>query len=230
MLPFQDQTLSSSSPLVVNHQAAETREGGTQNQALSEEIQARLKEIFAWLQKDARDQMRDVDYFEGMLEPINQKLPEDIKTSLEPISGLDIHYVAIRRALKSVSTRPAVEQKKAKAEQAAKGAQTQTKSHKGMLANLQAARELKVVRRAALEAELKNVSAEIEVDDKKITELFGLIEKTQKEASSAITEVNQCEAELTVLSNAQKDYQERMKNIHQTISNASNVIAKYLNI
>jgi hypothetical protein len=42
--------------------------------------------------------------------------------------------------------------------------------------------------------------------------------------------MNQCEAELTVLSNAQKDYQERMENIHWTISNASNVVAKYLNI
>jgi chromosome segregation ATPase len=99
-----------------------------------------------------------------------------------------------------------------------------------MLANLQAARELKIARRAALEAELKNLSAEIEADDKKIAKLSGLIEKTQEEASSAITEVNQFDAELTVLSNAQKDYQERMKNIHQTISNASNVIAKYLNI
>jgi hypothetical protein len=99
----------------MNDPAAETGGGGrTQNQALSEEIQARLKEIFVWLQKDARDQIRDVDYFEGMLEPISQKLPGDIKTSLEPISGLDIHYVAIRRALKSVSTRPAVEQKKTK--------------------------------------------------------------------------------------------------------------------
>jgi chromosome segregation ATPase len=228
MLPFQDQTPSSSSPLVVNDPAAATREGGTQ--ALSEEIQARLKEIFAWLQKDARDQIRDVDYFKGMLEPISQKLPEDIKTSLEPISGLDNHYVALRRALKSVSTRPAVEQKKAKAELAAKGAQTQTENHKGMLANLQATRELEIARRAALEAELKNLSDEIEADDKKIAELPGSIEKTQEEASSAITEVNQCDAELTVLSNAQKDHQERMKNIHQTISNASNVIAKYLNI
>jgi chromosome segregation ATPase len=99
-----------------------------------------------------------------------------------------------------------------------------------MLANLQAARELKIARKAVLEAELKNLSAEIEADDKKIAELPVLIEKTQEEASSAITEVNQCEAELTVLSNAQKDYQERMENIHQTISNASNVIAKYLNI
>jgi chromosome segregation ATPase len=129
-----------------------------------------------------------------------------------------------------VSTRPAVEKKKAKAEQAAKGAQTQTENHKGMLANLQAARELKIARRATLEAELKSLSAEIEADDKKIAELPGLVEKTQEETSSAITEVNQCDAELTVLSNAQKDYQERMKNIHQTISNASNVIAKYLNI
>jgi chromosome segregation ATPase len=228
MLPFQDQTPSSSSPLVVNDLAAETREGGTQ--ALSEEIQARLKEIFAWLQKDARDQIRDVDYFEGMLEPISRKLPEDIKASLEPISGLNVHYVAIRRALKSQSTRPAVEQKKAQAEQAAKGAQTQTESHKGMLTNLQAARELKITRKAALEAELKNLSAEIEADDKKIAKLPGLIKKTQEEASSAITEVNQCEAELTALSNTQKDYQEWMRNIHQTISNASNVIVKYLNI
>jgi hypothetical protein len=141
---------------VVNDPAAETGEKGTQKQALPEEIRARLQEIFAWLQKDARDQIRDADYFEGMLEPINQKLPEDVKTSLEPISGLDIHYVAIRRALKSQSTRPAVEQKKAKAEQTVKGAQSQTKIHKGMLTNLQAARELKIARKAALEAELKN--------------------------------------------------------------------------
>jgi predicted methyltransferase MtxX (methanogen marker protein 4) len=132
--------------------------------------------------------------------------------------------------LKSQSTRLAVEQKKAKAEQAAKGAQTQTESHKEMLTNLQSALELKIARKTALEIELKNLSAEIEADEKKIAELPGLIEKAQKEASSSITEENQCEAELTVLSNTQKDYQERMKNINQTISNASNVIAKYLNI
>jgi hypothetical protein len=45
--PFQDQNPSSSSLLVANDTAAETGEGGNQNQALSEEIQARLKEIFA---------------------------------------------------------------------------------------------------------------------------------------------------------------------------------------
>jgi CHAD domain-containing protein len=228
MLLFQDQTPSSSNPPVENNPAVETREGWTQ--ALSEAMQVKLKEIFAWLQKDARDQIRDLDYFEEMLGPVNQELPEDIKACLEPISGLDIHYVAIRRALKNVFTRPAVEQKKAKAEQAVKGAQSQAENHKEILASLQAARELKIARKAVLEAELKSLSAEIEADDKKIAELPRLIEKTQKEASSAIAEVNQCDAELTVLSNAQKDYQERMENIHQTTSNASNVITKYLNI
>jgi chromosome segregation ATPase len=165
-----------------------------------------------------------------MLGPINHELPEDIKTSLEPISGLDVHYVAIRRALRNVSSRSAVEQKKAKAEQAVKGAQSQAENHKGVLANLQAAHESKIARKAALEAELRSMSAEIEDDYKKIAELPRLIEKTQEEASSAIAEVNQCDAELTILSNAQKDYHERMENIHQTTSNASNVIAKYLNI
>ena len=197
---------------------------------MSEEVQERLKEIFAWLQRDARDQIRDLDYFEEMLGPISQELPEDIKTSLEPISGLDIHYAAIRRALRNVSSRPAVEQKKAKAEQAVKGAQSRTENHKEILANLQAARELKIARKAALEAELKSLSAEIEADDRRIAELPGLIEKIQEEATSAIAVVNQCDAELTILSDAQKDYQERMENIHQTTSNASNVIAKYLNI
>jgi hypothetical protein len=43
---------------------------------------------------------------------------------------------------------------------------------------MQAARELKIARKVALEAELKNLSAEIEADDKKIAELPGLIEKT----------------------------------------------------
>jgi peptidoglycan hydrolase CwlO-like protein len=82
------------------------------------------------------------------------------------------------------------------------------------LANLQAARELKIARKAALEAELKSLSAEIETDDKKIAELPGLIEKTQEEASSALAEVNQYDAELTILSNALKDYHERMEDIH----------------
>jgi chaperonin cofactor prefoldin len=75
-----------------------------------------------------------------------------------------------------------------------------------------------------------NLSVEIEADKKKIAELPGLIEKTQKEASTAMTKANQLEAQLSVLSNTQEDYQERMKNINQIISNASSVIAMYLNI
>jgi chromosome segregation ATPase len=111
-----------------------------------------------------------------------------------------------------------------------KGTQSQTESHKETLVNLQVARELKIARKAALEAELRSLSAGIEADDKKIAELPGLIEKIQEGATSAIAEVNQCEAELTILSDAQKDYQERMENFRQATSSASNVIAKYLDI
>jgi chromosome segregation ATPase len=199
-------------------------------QTLSEEVREKLKEIFAWLQKDARDQFKDLDRFEEMLEPISQELPEDINASLESISSLEIHYVPIRQALRKVSSRPAVERKRARAEQAVKGAQSQIENHKDTLANLQASRELKIARKAGLEAELRSLSAEIEADDKRIAELPGLIEKTQEAAISAIAEVNQCDAELTTLSSAQKDYQERMENFRRTTSNVCNVIAKYLNI
>jgi chromosome segregation ATPase len=165
-----------------------------------------------------------------MLESIDQELPEDIKASLEPISDLDIHHVAIRRALKSQSSRPVLEQKKARAEQAVKGSQAQIERNKEMLVKLQSALEMKIARKAALETELKNLSAEIKADEKKIAELPGLTEKIQEEASAAMTEANQLEAQLSALSNTHRDYQERLKNINQIISNASSVIAKYLNI
>jgi chromosome segregation ATPase len=89
---------------------------------------------------------------------------------------------------------------------------------------------LKIARKAALETELRNLSAEIEADEKKIAELPGLTEKIQEKASTAMTEANQLEAKLSALSNTQNDYQERLENINQIISNASSVIAKYLNI
>jgi hypothetical protein len=57
-----------------------------------------------------------------------------------------------------------------------------------------------------------------------------LIEKTQEEAKSAMAKMKQCDAELIILSSAQKDYQERWDSIRQTIFDARNVIAKYLNI
>jgi chromosome segregation ATPase len=200
------------------------------NQVLSEENQAKLKEIFSWLQRDARDQVKDIDHFEEIPESFDQELPKDIKASLEPISDLDTHYVAINRALKSQSSQPVFEKKRARAEQVVKGSQAQIESNKEMLAKVQPALELKIARKAALETELRNLSTEIEADEKKIAELPRLTEKLQKEASPAMIEANQLEAKLSALSNTQKDYQERLENINQITSNASSVIEKYLNI
>jgi chromosome segregation ATPase len=213
----------------MSDQAAEKDEASL-NQVLTEENQARLKEIFSWLQRDARDQVKDVDHFEEILESIDQEIPKDIKASLEPISDLDTHYVAIRRALKSQSSQRVLEQKRARAEQIVKGSQAQIESNKEMLVKLQPALELNIVRKAALETKLRNLSAEIEADDKKIAELPRLTEKIQKEASAAMIEANQLEAKLSAPSNTQKYYQERQENINQITSNASSIIAKYLNI
>jgi chromosome segregation ATPase len=211
-----------------NNPAAEVMEGV--HQTLLEKVLEKLREIFAWLERDTRDQFKDLDHFEEMLESISQELPEDISASLTSISSLEMHYVPIRQALRKVRSRPTVEKERASAEQAMRGAQSQTKSHKDTLANLQASCDSKIARKAALEAELRNLSAEIEADNKKIVELPELIEKTQEEAKSAIAKVKQCDAELTTLSNAQKDCQERLDNFRQATSNVHSVIAKYLNI
>jgi predicted nuclease with TOPRIM domain len=99
-----------------------------------------------------------------------------------------------------------------------------------LLTELQPALELKIARKAALEIELKNLSAEIEADRKKIAELPGLIEKIQKETSAAMIESNQLKTKISVLSNTQEADQKLLENISKMISDASSVIAKYLNI
>jgi chromosome segregation ATPase len=179
------------------------------HRTLSEEVIEKLREILAWLEKDTQDPFRDLDHFEEMLESISQELPEDINASLASICGLEDHYAPIRKALRKVRSRPAIEHKRTSAERAMSGAQSQTESHKDTLANLQASRDSKIARKAALEAELSSLSAEIEADDRKIAELPELIEKTQEEAKSAMAKMKQCDAELIPLSSAQKDYQER---------------------
>jgi chromosome segregation ATPase len=197
---------------------------------LSDEVLAKLKEIVAWLEGDAQDQFKDLDHFEEMLESISQELPEDVRASLVSICGLDILYAPIRHALRKLRSRPAIEKKRSDAEKAMNGAQSQTESHKDTLASLQASCDLKIAKKAALEAELRSLSAEIEADKKKIAELPGLIEKTQEEARSAIAKMDQCDAELTTLSSAQKDCQELLDNFRQATSNSRGVIAKHLNI
>jgi chromosome segregation ATPase len=200
------------------------------HQPLSDEVLSRLKEIVAWLERDAQDQFKDLDHFEEMFESISQELPEDIRTPLSSVYGLDTLYAPIKHALRKLRSRPAIEKKKADAEHAMTGAQSRAESHKDTLANLQASYDLKIARKAALEAELRSLSAEIEADKEKIAELPGLIEKTQAEEKSAITRIKQYDAELINLSGTQKDCQELLDNFRLTISNARGVIAKHLNI
>jgi predicted nuclease with TOPRIM domain len=136
----------------------------------------------------------------------------------------------VRRALKNQSSRPVLEQKGARAKQFVKESHAQIQSNKELLAELQPTLELKVARKAALEAELRNLTAEIEADKKKIVELPGLTEKIQKEASAALIESNQLKTKLSALSNTEEADQKLLENNSRMISDASSVISMYLNI
>jgi regulator of replication initiation timing len=85
-----------------------------------------------------------------------------------------------------------------------KDSHAQIQNNKELLAKLQPALELKIIRKVALEAELKNLSAEIEANKKKIAELPELIEKIQKEATAALIESKQLKTKLSTLSNTQE--------------------------
>jgi hypothetical protein len=168
--------------------SAEKGDEASSDQALSEDNQAKLKEVFYLLQRDIQDQVRDVYCLEEILESIDQELPSNSEACLEPISHLDNHYAAVRRALKNQSSRPVLEQKRAKVKQFVEESQAQIQRNKELIAELPPALELKITRKAALEDELKTLTAKIEADRKKIAELPGLTEKIQKETSAAMIE------------------------------------------
>jgi hypothetical protein len=69
-----------------------------------------------------------------------------------------------------------------------KDSQAKIQNNKELLAELQPALELKIIRKAAIGAELKNLTAEIEADKEKIAELPESTEKIQKEATTALIE------------------------------------------
>jgi chromosome segregation ATPase len=170
----------------VDDLVVEKGDEASSRQALSEENQAKLKEILSLLQRDVQDQVRDADLLREALELIDQDLPTDIKASLEPVSQLDNHFAAVKQDLKNQSSQPALEQRRTTAKQSVKDLHAQIQNNKELLAKLQPALELKKTRKAALKAELRNLTTEIEADEKKMAELPKSTEKMRKEASVSL--------------------------------------------
>jgi chromosome segregation ATPase len=214
----------------VDDLVAEKGDEASSSQALSEENQAKLKEIFYLLQRDVQDQVKDADLLREALELIDQDLPADIKASLEPVSRLDDHFVAVKQDFKNLSSQPALEQKKAANKQSMKDLHIQMHNHKELLTQLQPELELKKVRKAELEAELRTLIAEIEADEKKMSELLESMEKIRKEATVAMIAAKQLKTKLSTLSKTQEADQRLLENINKMISDASNVISKYLGV
>jgi hypothetical protein len=126
---FQDDTVSS--PIysfAVDDLIVEKGDEASSNQALSKKNQTKLREILSLLQKDIQDQSKDADLLREALAFIDQDLPTDIKTSLEPISKLDNHFAAIKQALKNLSSQPALEQEQTANKQSMKDLLTQMRT------------------------------------------------------------------------------------------------------
>jgi phytoene/squalene synthetase len=104
----------------VDDLVAEKGDEASSSQALSEENQAKLMEILSLLQRDVQDQVKDADLLREALEFIDQDLPVDIKASLEPASQLDNHFVAVKQALKNLTSQPALKQRRTTAKQSVK--------------------------------------------------------------------------------------------------------------
>jgi chromosome segregation ATPase len=103
-------------------------------------------------------------------------------------------------------------------------------NHKELLTKLQPALELKKARKAALEAELRTLTTEIEADEKRMAELPKSMEKIRNEASVAMNAGKLLKTKLSALSKTQEANQRLLENINKMISDASNVISKYLGI
>jgi chromosome segregation ATPase len=209
---------------------AEKGDEASSSQALSEENHTKLKEILSLLQRDVQDHVKDADLLREALELIDQDLPADIKAFLEPVSKLDDHFVAVNHALENLSSQPTLEQKQGANKQSMKDLHIQMQNHKELLTKLQPELELKKVKKAELEAELRTLTAEIEADEKKMAELPESMEKIRKEATAAMTARKLLKTKLSTLSKTQEADQRLLENINKMISYASNVISKHLGV
>jgi chromosome segregation ATPase len=106
----------------------------------------------------------------------------------------------------------------------------QIQNNKELLAKLQPALEPKKTRKAALDAELRTLTVEIEADEKKMAELPESTEKIRNEASAALNAERQLKTKLSALSKTQEADQKLLENINKIISDATNVISKYLGV
>jgi chromosome segregation ATPase len=209
---------------------AEKGDEASSSQALSEENHTKLKEILSLLQRDVQDHVKDADLLREALELIDQDLPADIKAFLEPVSKLDDHFVAVNHALENLSSQPTLEQKQGANKQSMKDLHIQMQNHKELLTKLQPELELKKVKKAELEAELRTLTAKIEADEKKMAELPESMEKIRKEATAAMTARKLLKTKLSTLSKTQEADQRLLENINKMISDASNVISKHLGV
>jgi predicted nucleic acid-binding Zn-ribbon protein len=83
----------------------------------------------------------------------------------------------VKQALKNQSSQPTLEQRRVTAKQSVKYLHAQIHNNKELLAKLQPALELKKTRKATFEAELRNLTAEVKADEKKIAKLPKSMEK-----------------------------------------------------
>jgi chromosome segregation ATPase len=81
-----------------------------------------------------------------------------------------------------------------------------------------------------LEAELRTVTVEIEADERKMAELPESMEKIRQEATVAMNAGKQLKTKLSTLSKTQEADQRLLENINKMISDASNVVSKYLGV
>jgi hypothetical protein len=103
---------------------------------------------------------------------------------------------------------------------------TQLQNHKELLTKLLPELELKKARKA----ELITLIAEIEADEKKMAELPEAMEKIRKEAITIMTAGKQLKTKRSTLCKTQEADQRLLEDIKKMISDASNVISKYLGV
>jgi chromosome segregation ATPase len=119
----------------------------------------------------------------------------------------------VKQALINLSSQPALEQEQAANKQSMKDLHTQMQNHKELLIKLQPELELKKVRKAELEAELRILTAEIEVDEKNMAGLHESMDKIRKEATTTMIEGKQLKTKLSTLSKTQEADQRLLENI-----------------
>ena len=206
----------------------EEGEEASSSQQLSQENQARLRDISLILNEDIVNLIQKVNLIRDIWYLVDQEIPTSVKTALDTALHLDDHTGSINRASRNMSIRASAQQGFEVESQQIKELYSQVQLGKESLKALTPELKAMKLKKAELEAQLADLNTRIQAHEDKISSLSPSIEKAEAKIIPAARRIRQFKTQLSKISSTEEEDRKAFEVVDQIKKNAIAVINSFL--